>query len=193
MRAIVLAKLCIATSTNVRTAQEDRISDDRNVGARRTTATDAERLLTRAAEIDASRASGSSIVELRDAALQAGISPEAFDAAVRGASRDTSVERPGFAEAIHARPRPPFLVRLTMTGVPDRRAAAAYYWMFVAAMIAAPLLAVAWPGRTPVRPVGSLVISAFSFFSLWTTSYAMTWLDEHGWDALRKRREVVPR
>jgi hypothetical protein len=160
------------------------MSDRRDVGAQRIATTEAEQLLARAAAIDASRASGTSIPELRDAALQAGISAEAFDAALQVGAGDAGA----------ARVQPPFLVRLTMTGVPDRRTAAVFYWIFVVAMIAAPLVALVFPGpRTPWRLAGGFALSAFAFFSLWSTSYAMTWLDEHGWDLLRKKRDDPPR
>ncbi len=48
------------------------------------------RLLTRASELDAARGAGATVIELRAAAVEAGISPEAFDAALaelRGAGQ----------------------------------------------------------------------------------------------------------
>jgi hypothetical protein len=44
--------------------------------------TDAERLLKRASELDVARRAGSAVDELRAAATEAGISPQAFDAAL---------------------------------------------------------------------------------------------------------------
>jgi hypothetical protein len=79
----------------------------------------------------------------------------------------------------------PWWVRVCMTGVPDRRAAMVYYWMFVGALCLSP--AMAWGVIPPV--VGDGRTSAFAgiaFFSfaLWSTSRAVRWLDEHGWSSL---------
>ena len=54
-----------------REGESARLSDDT-----------AERLLARATQLDFARTSGASIAELRQAATEAGISPEAFDQAL---------------------------------------------------------------------------------------------------------------
>lgn len=48
----------------------------------------ASQLLTRASELDAAMRSGATIAELRAAAMEAGISPEAFDAALAELARE---------------------------------------------------------------------------------------------------------
>jgi hypothetical protein len=134
---------------------------------------DARRLLTRAAELDVARASDVSIAQLRDIAREAGIAPAAFESALG---------EPAFA-APSAGPRTavPLWVRVCMFGVPDRAAAKAYYWLFVAGLCASPLLA--WQGTIGARPT-ALLAGAFLTFAAWSTSRAIRWLDENGWELL---------
>ena len=133
----------------------------------------AKRLLARAAELDAARSSGLSPAQLREIAREAGIAPEAFDAALsEPALRDTG-----------GRPRAsvPLWVRLCMFGVPDRGAALGYYWLLVAGLCACPLLALQGIRNVPTVLFGG----AFLSFALWSTSRAIRWLDRHGWEQLR--------
>jgi cytoskeletal protein RodZ len=53
-----------------------------------------DRVLARASELDAALRSGASVVQLRAAALEAGISGEAFDAALAEVQRDGDPARP---------------------------------------------------------------------------------------------------
>jgi hypothetical protein len=69
-----------------------------------------------------------------------------------------------------------------MFGVPDRSAAMVYYWFFVLAASALPML----PLATPLVSQGlALVGSAYSVFALWSTARAIRWLDREGWHHLR--------
>ena len=132
----------------------------------------AKRLLARAAELDAARAVGLSSAQLREIAREAGIAPEAFDAALSDpALAEVSAE--GHASV-------PFWVRLCMFGVPDRSAAMGYYWLFVAGLCACPLLALQGVRSVPVVLLGGASLA----FALWSTSRAIRWLDRHGWEQL---------
>jgi hypothetical protein len=137
----------------------------------------ADRVLARAAELDAGPAGALSVDRLREIASEAGISSEALAAALHenatvGSAR-TTVEEPPV----------PGWVRLCLFGVPDRAAALRYYWIFLAGMFASPLLTRFYP--TPMT--GSVIAAGFATFffgALWSTSRAVRWLDRHGWGRL---------
>ena len=139
----------------------------------------AHRLLARAAALDAARGSELPVERLRQAALAAGIAPASFDAALRleAAAREAEV---------HDETRPPWWVRGCLFGVPDRRTATGFYWLFVAALCASRILVRPWEAGGPMEAVATaLGAAALPLFSLWSTSRAIRWLDRHGWDALR--------
>ena len=157
----------------------------------------ARHLLARAAELDAAQITGLSIPQLREIASEAEIAPAAFESALSearglmarqayaGGAVPTALTRPGAAPD-SARSAVPRWVRLCLFGVPDRRAATGFYWLFVAVLCASPLLARSWlAGRGVLSIVASFSLLAFSVFAIWSTSRAIRWLDEHGWDSLR--------
>jgi hypothetical protein len=137
----------------------------------------ADRILARAAELDAAPAGALSVARLREIAAEAGISSEALAAALHenatvGSAR-TTVEEPSV----------PGWVRLCLFGVPDRVAALRYYWIFVAGLLGSPLLATLY--STPIT--GGVIAAGFATFcagALWSTSRAVRWLDRHGWQRL---------
>jgi hypothetical protein len=132
----------------------------------------AGRLLARAAAIDA--AGMQQLSRLRESALEAGIGAPAFDAAL-GELRGDRAPPAGIA---------PRWVRGCMIGVPDRRAAMIYYWVFAAGTCLGPLLALL-PSRQHGGAVGlALFVTLWSAFALLSTWRAIRWLDRHGWDAL---------
>jgi hypothetical protein len=139
----------------------------------------AEQLLERAAAMDAQeRAGGVDVAELRRAALEAGIGAPAFDAALRE----------GVVPTLATAPTPPWVVRLTMIGVPNRVAAWGVYGFFLLVLLASAAGAVADTlGRSsPIQLERSLalVVASFSVFALWSTAKAIRWTDRHGWDRL---------
>jgi hypothetical protein len=148
----------------------------RDANRRTLPAADAERLLARTAEMDAAGPPELSVDQLREIAAQAGISPDAFDAAVRDLA------------ATPAPARVPLWVRACLVGVPDRRAAMTYCWSFAAALCSVPLLVVlaaSWPAADRVLATPTLLLVAgWSSFALWSTSRAVRWADRHGWDTL---------
>ncbi len=130
----------------------------------------ARHVLARAAELDA--AGGEvAVARLREAAREAGIAPAAVEAALAELQTTTPATRP------------PWWVRLCLFGVPDRRTALGFYWLFVAGICGSPLLTLA-PGGDVGR-LGAFGAIGFCTFALWSTSRAIRWLDEHGWDSLR--------
>jgi hypothetical protein len=144
------------------------MTSERDRDAERLPVPAAERLLARAAELDALAESGGvSISHLRRASAEAGIGTEAFDAAL--------AEVPEAPAA-----KVPLWVRVCMQGVPDRRAALAFYWFFLVGLCATPVAALTGFWARPVAVVWALFLS----FALWSTSAAIRWLDRHGWDLL---------
>jgi hypothetical protein len=134
---------------------------------------DVRRLLARAAELDVARSSGVSATELRDIAREAGIAPEVFDEVL---SERGIGEPVGDSDATV-----PLWVRICMFGVPDRAAAKAFYGLFIVGLCASPLLA--WRSTTGARST-ALLAAAFLTFASWSTSRAIRWLDENGWELL---------
>jgi hypothetical protein len=156
--------------------------------AERLPAADAERVLARAAELDAARQAGLSLAQLRDVAGEAGIAPAAFEAAlaeVRGAP-GAGASGPGRGAAPGRNDAPggpaPWWVRVGLFGVVDRRAAKVFYWLFAAALVAVPLLTLAF---APALRIAAVVLALWLLFALWSTSRAIHWADRHGWDRLR--------
>lgn len=137
-------------------------------------AADVGRVLARAAALDAARQGEVSVAQLREAAGEAGISSDALEAALR--------EPPASASA-------PLWVRVCLLGVPDRRAAMVFYWLFVGLMVLTPLAASVvqvWaPSTVAVAVVPILLaVALWWFFALWSTSRAVRWADDHGWERL---------
>lgn len=129
----------------------------------------AQRVLARAALLDAAPSGALSMSQLNEIAVQVGISKEAMIGALRE------------HEAMNN--RAPGWVRLCLLGVPDRAAALRYYWIFAAGLCASPLLLLL--GTDPVtRGVLALGFAAFCAGALWSTSRAVRWLDQHGWQRL---------
>ena len=139
----------------------------------------AEQLLARAATIDAQeKAGGVEVAERRRAALEAGIGAPAFDAALRE----------GLVPALVTAPTPPWIVRVTMIGVPNRVVAWGFYGFFLVALLASAAAAVAdklgMPSPIQLESTLALVVASFSVFALWSTAKAIRWTDRHGWDRL---------
>jgi hypothetical protein len=135
----------------------------------------AERILARAAGLDAEQHGNVPVARLREAAAEAGIAPHAFDAALSE-----------LAGAPTARGGAPWWVRVCLFGVVDRPVAMVFYWLFVAASILAPALLLVLPTRLGTAHRLTLVASlaGFATFSLWSTARAVRWADRHGWDEL---------
>ena len=136
----------------------------------------AERLLARAAELDARSRAAIPVGRLREAATEAGIAAAAFDAALSELASD--------ATATH---RAPWWVRGGLFGVPDRRAAMVWYWVFPVMFVAGTVAITTLPARVgPNARLGLLgALAAWALFSMWSTSRAVRWADHPGWDALR--------
>jgi hypothetical protein len=141
----------------------------------------AARVFLRAAEIDADARSTLSISQVRQIALEAGISPRAVDLALeelKGQSAHAGSE--GLSKVAT---RAPAWVRFCMWGVPDRRIATGYYWVFLAAFLAFPVGRLLFGNSDALTMAGM----AFCVFSLWSTSRAIRWLDAHGWGLLERK------
>ncbi len=154
------------------------MSDDHGSDGQRLSDEEAHRLLARAAELDVGGASGLSVARLRQSAIDAGIAPAAFDAALRmeAVNRHLESRRKG---------SPPWWVRCCMFGVPDRRTATGIYWLFVAALCGSPFVVHPWAAAGPAAAAATaLGAMSFPLFALWSTSRAIRWLDRHGWDTL---------
>ena len=126
----------------------------------------AQRLLARAAQLDAGSTGALSVAQLCEIATEAAIGPAAMESALR--------------EYATAKKPVPVWVRATLSGVPDRPTALRFYWIFVAGICASPLLT-----RLNVRPLTggllSLGVASFCLAALWGTSRAVAWFDRHGW------------
>lgn len=142
------------------------------------------RLLARAAELDVSLGAQTSRERLRESAVEAGIGEEAFDAAWRelhGGSTSVSLAtHPSSTAALllteHSETAlAPWWVRTSLWGVPDRKAAIGYYWLFTAVGVLS-----AAASLTTLSPF-FFGLSGLSLFGIWTTSQAVRWLDKHGW------------
>ena len=141
----------------------------------------AERLLARAAELDAGRRDGVSVAVLRAAAEEAGIARPAFEAALAELG-DAHVAR-GQA----ARPaRPPWWVRVSLAGMIDRRAAMVAYWIWHVAILLAPALVLTLPTgfALRLRVIVALYLMVWSCAAAWVMARAIRWADRSGWDAL---------
>lgn len=141
----------------------------------------AQELLARAAEFDSASSANTTVADLRHAALEAGISSAAFDAALKALSVTASGEAAAQASSRSIRKSVPAWVRICLFGVPDRRVAMTCYWLFVAIVCALPVLAITGV-HGPSRTIG---IALFLLFALWSTSQAVKWADYHGWNSLR--------
>ena len=130
-----------------------RVSDD-----------EARRLLARAVALDGATRGDVSVAQLRQAALEAGVQPEAFEAALRK--------------------QPPWWVRTCMWGVPDRHAAKGFYWVFVAGLLVTGVGVLNVIPGFAIGPAAGLAATVFFGFASWSTSRAIQWLDKHGWDTL---------
>lgn len=145
--------------------------DDRKEGERRLPPQAVEQVLKRAAALDAAISSTGALTsdQLRDVALEAGISASAVSEALREQSRD---EGPA-----------PAWVRFCLWTVPDRATALRYYWIFVGGMSLSPLLMLF--GHSAVtRVLLSGGVTAFFIGALWSTSRAVRWMDRNGWHRL---------
>jgi hypothetical protein len=148
-------------------------------GSDRVSTPQAESLLARAAALDAQQtAGGVSVPELRRAALEAGIGAAAFDAAYREAH----------VTAAAATVTPPWIVRITMIGVPNRVVAWGFYAFFLLLLFGSGAAAVAtrfgWSPPLPIETSLSLFVAGFSVFALWSTAKAIRWTEQNGWDQL---------
>jgi hypothetical protein len=145
----------------------------------------ARRLLMRAAELDGPGDARLSISQLRQIAIEAGISHQSFETALQElplypAPVDRDLSRHRSSES-----RPPAWVRFCLFGVPDRRIATGYYWLFLAGLVGFPLryLLSANPG-SEAGLTSMLGGVAFCTFAIWSSSRAIRWLDRHSWDML---------
>jgi hypothetical protein len=155
--------------------QQDRLLSDESV----------RKLLMRAAELDGAGGSVLSIAQVRQIAIEAGISPHSFETALQEfAPYLPSIDAEHTRKSSSAN-RPPLWVRLCMFGVPDRRIATGYYWLFVAGLLAFPLLTLFRGSPGSAAGLASMVGGmAFCTFATWSTSRAIRWLDRHEWDLL---------
>jgi hypothetical protein len=134
----------------------------------------AERVLGRAAELDAAQRDAVPVARLREAAEAAGIAPAAFDEALS----DVTGHRPG------APVRVPFWVRFCLFGVVDRRVALVYYWCFAVGLVLGPVLSFMLPVSGRIRLGLGAFLLAWMTFGVWSTARAVRWMDRHGWDKL---------
>jgi hypothetical protein len=153
---------------------------------RRLATADAERVLARAASLDVQRQSETvDVAALRQAAVAAGIDPDAFDAALAEAAATPAEDArpPG--------PRPPWIVRISLLGVPNRWVAWGYYAFFTLALLGSVIAALALPAFAPQRAAVYapmlLFVALWAMFALWSTNKAIQWADRHGWDRLHDR------
>jgi hypothetical protein len=148
----------------------------------RVSGADAQRLLERAAELDA--ADVHDLSRLRQSALEAGIRPEAFDSALAElrAPSAVSVASPTVTAA-----DVPWWVRTGMWGVPDRAAAMVFYWAFAAGLAAIPVY-LFW-ARVHGRAATNVIpLTLWLLFCVWSTSRTVRWMDERGIRTLPPRR-----
>jgi hypothetical protein len=145
----------------------------------------ARRLLMRAAELDGGGDPQLSIPQVRQIAVEAGISPHSFQTALQELAPYLATVDSDHMRNRSSANRPPLWVRLCMFGVPDRRIATGYYWLFLAGLVAFPILTLLVGTRT-TGAVMALMIGemAFCTFAIWSTSRAIRWLDRHNWDVL---------
>ena len=139
----------------------------------------AETLLARAAALDTQERVGAvDVAELRRAALEAGIGAAAFDAAYRESA----------VRANTASITPPWIVRVTMIGVPNRVVAWGFYAFFLILLFGTGAVAVAskfgWSPPLQIETSLALFVASFSVFALWSTAKAIRWTEQHGWDQL---------
>ena len=135
----------------------------------------ADRILARAAALDSGREEMMPVQRLQAVAAEAGISPDAVAAALREHAREATTASDGLTV--------PVWVRVCTFGVPDRAAALRYYWIFVAGLCASPLL-LRMDGAFAHTQLLGITAAAVSFGALWSTSRAVRWLDQHGWQRL---------
>ena len=145
--------------------------DDRNEGERRLPPQAVAKVLERAAALDAAISSFGALTsdQLRDVALEAGISASAVAEALREQSRD---DEPA-----------PAWVRFCLWSVPDRAAALRFYWIFVGGILLSPLL-MGFGDTAVTRILLSGGFTAFCVGALWSTSRAVRWMDRNGWHRL---------
>lgn len=145
------------------------------------------RTFRRAAELDGAAGRSLSREQVRQIAIEAGIGPRSVDIALSELANQPDSES-RVLEKVRPGGRAPAWVRLCMFGVPDRRIAKAFYWLFLAGLIGIPLLLrlgtpAGGPGFTGSIPLFAM---AFCVFALWSTSRSIHWLDRHGWNTLQK-------
>jgi hypothetical protein len=143
------------------------MNDDREEGSH-LSLDDAQRLLNRAAELE--RGASVSLQHVREVAAETGIQSGALNAALREWQEDRRTTGDST--------RPPWWVRVTLLGVPDRPAALVYYWLFLAGIILLPL-STFFTTRIPF--VLALGLTAILVMAVYTTSAAIKWFDAHGW------------
>ena len=141
----------------------------------------AERVLARAAELDAASTSGLSVAQLRSVALEAGIGPEAFEAALNAVRGELGSVNSAVSLPTAVGGRVPTWVQLCLFGVPDRRSAMTFYWIFAGGLCAMPVLAISGAQEASTTIAGAL----FLMFAAWSTSRAVRWVDEHGWNLMQ--------
>lgn len=142
----------------------------------------------RAAELDGAAGSALSVKQVRQIAIEAGISPRSVEIALGElAFRPARDEPARLNEPGRSGGSAPAWVRFCMFGVPDRRIATGYYWLFVAGLIAIPVLrlftSAEESGATNILSTLGMVLFAFA---VWSTSRTIRWLDQNGWSTLRK-------
>ena len=115
------------------------------------------------------------VQRLQAIAAEAGISPDAVAAALQEHAREGTTASDGLVV--------PVWVRVCTLGVPDRSAAIRYYWIFVACLCASPLL-LRMDSTFAHTQLLAITAAAVSFGALWSTSRAVRWLDQHGWQRL---------
>lgn len=144
----------------------------------------AARTFRRAAELDGIAGRSLSPEQVRQIATEAGISLHSVDTALSELASQPDSDESRKPEVQRPAGRAPAWVRFCMFGVPDRRIARGYYWLFLAGLIAIPILRLV----TPAGDLGAtrvLLGTAFCAFALWSTSRTIRWLDEHGWNTLQ--------
>ncbi len=129
----------------------------------------ADRVLARAAQLDAASDDVLSVAQLREIATEVGISSPALASALR---------------EYRAEEAPiPLWVRACLLGVPDRAMALRYYKLLIAGLCLSPVFVLTRSG--PLRGgLGAIGLACFFLAAIWSTSRAVRWMDRHGWHRL---------
>ena len=157
---------------------------DKQDGSRRLQKDDIPRILARAAELDEASPAPGRLAELQAIAAEVGISAPALEQALR--EHDTAARSLAASVVQGSLTHVPGWVRMGTLGVTDRSTAMAYYWIFFAGMLLAPLLLqpLLRAGRPLAGLVFLLILIVFCGANVWGTARAVRWLDRHGWDLL---------